>query len=333
MKTTTKDYFRGLVGQDSAKRKISFFIKSYMNEGDLPHIMFVAPKGTGKTAFAHALGSSLIQRGSTKAKAMIEINCSTIKNLKQFFNELIIPALVDRDVTLFLDECSELPKDVTMALLTILNPNKERRTEFTYEDYTFHCDFKRLSFIFATTEAQDVFHALMDRCERIDLEDYSHDELAEIMRLINDKQQWEGDVLHKIATTLRGNARKAQQMADKVRLALSNKIARKGIFTKDNWKDLSYIMGIYPLGLTSAEIKLLRTLSEQKYTRLTNLSAKLGLSKACIQRDHELYLQKHNLMEVTPHGRAISMQGITYLKKLGKQEVKDEAERELKKRK
>jgi hypothetical protein len=35
-------------------------------------------------------------------------------------------------------------------------------------------------------------------------------------------------------------------------------------------------------------------------------------------------------MEVTPHGRAISPQGIDYLKKLGKQEIKDEAERENK---
>jgi Holliday junction resolvasome RuvABC ATP-dependent DNA helicase subunit len=330
MKTTTKDYFNGLVGQDNAKRKIAFFIKSYMNEGDLPHIMFVAPKGTGKTAFAHALGSNLTQQGSTKPKPLIVINCSTIKNLKQFFNELVIPILVDRDATVFFDECSELPKDVTMALLTMLNPNKERRTEFTYEDYTFHCDFKRLSFIFATTEAQDVFHALMDRCERIDLEDYSHDELAQIMQLINDKQKWEGNVLHKIATTLRGNARKAQQMADKIRLALSNKSSRKGLFTKKDWKGLSYTMTIFPLGLTTAEIKLLRTLSEQKYTRLTNLSAKLGLSKACIQRDHELYLQKHNLMEVTPHGRAISTQGIDYLKKLGKQEMIDKYERENK---
>ena len=312
--TTTTNYFKGLVGQDNAKRKIGFYIDAYKNEGYIPHIMFIAPKGTGKTAFAESLGKNLTKDG--RVKPFLAINCSQVKNLKQFFNELIIPCLVDRDITLFLDECSELPKDVEMALLTILNPNKNLRTEFTYEDYTFECDFRRVSFIFATTEAQDVFHALMDRCERIDLEDYSYDELGQIMQLINDKQKWEGDVLHKISTTLRGNARKAQQMADKVRLALSKKTSRKNVFTKKDWNNLAHTMTIHPLGLTGAEVRLLRTLSEQKYIRLVNLSAKMGLSKGCLQRDHELYLQKHNLMEVTPHGRAITTQGLNYLKSL-----------------
>ena len=43
------------------------------------------------------------------------------------------------------DECSELPKDVTMALLTILNPNKDNKNTFDYEGYSFEIDFKRVS--------------------------------------------------------------------------------------------------------------------------------------------------------------------------------------------
>jgi Holliday junction resolvasome RuvABC ATP-dependent DNA helicase subunit len=230
---------------------------------------------------------------------------------------LIVPNLVDRDVSILFDECSELPKDVTMALLTILNPNKDNYTEFSYEDYTFHCDFTRLSFIFATTEAQDVFHALMDRMERIDLEDYTYDELGRIVADINEKQKWQGKVLSQITPTLRGNARKAQQMADKVRLYLSKKKSGdKKNFTYEDWKQLTKTLDISPLGLSRAEIRLLQTLGEQKYTRLINLSAKLGLSKSCIQRDYELYLQKHSLMEVDPHGRMLTGKGQIYLKNL-----------------
>ena len=202
-----------------------------------------------------------------------------------------------------------------MALLTILNPNKDNRTSFTYEDYTFECDFTRLSFIFATTEAQDVFHALMDRMERIDLQDYSYDELGRIVEDINEGQRWQGKVLSQMTPTLRGNARKAQQMADKVRLYLSNKESGdKKNFTYEDWKKFRKTLDIAPLGLTRAEIKLLETLAEQKYTRLTNLSAKLGLSKSCLQRDHELYLQKHSLMEISPHGRMLTSRGQEYLK-------------------
>lgn len=314
MKSKTTDYFPNLVGQDAAKRKISFFIEAYKHTGQIPHIMFVAPKGTGKTAFAKALGRNLVTTMG-KPKPLLEINCATIKTLKQFFNDLVVPHLTNRDATILFDECSELPKDVTMALLTILNPNKDNRTSFTYEDYTFECDFTRLSFIFATTEAQDVFHALMDRMERIDLQDYSYDELGRIVADINEGQKWQGKVLSQITPTLRGNARKAQQMADKIRLYLSNKSSGdKKNFTYEDWKKFRKTLDIAPLGLTRAEIKLLETLAEQKYTRLTNLSAKLGLSKSCLQRDHELYLQKHSLMEISPHGRMLTSRGQEYLK-------------------
>jgi Holliday junction resolvasome RuvABC ATP-dependent DNA helicase subunit len=153
--------------------------------------------------------------------------------------------------------------------------------------------------------------------ERIDLEDYSHDELGQIMFSINDKQKWQGKVLSQVAPTLRGNARKAQQMADKVRLHLAQKKSGdKANFTYDDWKKLRRTLDISALGLTRAEIRLLQTLSEQKFTRLTNLSAKLGLSKSCLQRDHELFLQKHNLMEIDPQGRCLTTHGQEYLKGL-----------------
>lgn len=100
-----------------------------------------------------------------------------------------------QDCTVLLDECSELPKDVTMMLLTVLNPNAENRTTFSYEDYTVDFDFSRQSFMFATTEAQSVFHALMDRCERVDLEEYTYNELAEIVCRVLPEYSFQDDVL------------------------------------------------------------------------------------------------------------------------------------------
>ena len=106
-------------------------------------------------------------------------------------------------------------------------------------------------------------------------------------------------------------------MADKVRLYLSKKKSGDKLkFTYEDWKKLRRTLDIASLGLSRAEIRLLETLGEQKYTRLTNLSAKLGLSKSCLQRDHELYLQKHSLMEISPHGRMLTSKGQEYLKSL-----------------
>jgi len=140
--------------------------------------MFVAPKGCGKTLMAKSVARRL--KTINEDKKYFEINCSTLRNVKQFFNQICVPYMQDRDATILFDECSEIPKDVTMALLTILNPNPDHQTSFSLDDYTVDFDFRRLSFMFATTETQSVFHALMDRLERVDLEEYSLEEMGKI---------------------------------------------------------------------------------------------------------------------------------------------------------
>ena len=179
---TKEELFPKIVGQDRAKRRLKFYIDGYRASHVIPHLMFIAPKGCGKTMMAKALGKNLtLKDDPTKPKPFLEINCSTIKSVKQLFNQIIIPHVNQKECTILFDEASELPKDVTMALLTILNPNATNRTSFSVEDYVVDFDFSQQSFIFATTEAQHIFHALMDRCERIDLEEYNYDELGEIV--------------------------------------------------------------------------------------------------------------------------------------------------------
>lgn len=306
MDTTT---FPDIIGQESAKRVLDFHIGGFKATSVMPHLMFVAPKGCGKTTMAKAVARTL--KGIDDAKRYFEINCSTIKNVKQFFNQLVIPLMQDRDATILFDEASEIPKDVSMAMLTILNPNSENRTSFSFEDYTVDFDFSRLSFMFATTETQSVFHALMDRLERVDLEEYSIEEMGQIVAL-NLDIDIDPKTLQDIASVLRGNARAAQKMAHKIQSYCSQKEV-KG-FNSTHWKELSRVLNIFPLGLNVTEIQLLNILKDHKDCSLTNLSAKTGISKAAIQRDFEIYLQKHSLMEITTAGRNITAKGLDYLK-------------------
>mgnify|MGYP003973192055 CR=1 FL=1 len=311
-KTKHNKYFPQVIGQDAAKRKLSFFIRGFEATRIVPHLMFVAPKGTGKTFLAKSFARNLKVGG--KPKKWIEINCSTIKNLNQFFQQIVVPELNGSEATILFDECSELPKDVSMALLTILNPNKDHKTEFFYDDFMFECDFRRLTFLFATTEAQDVFHALMDRMDRIDMEDYSVDELSKIVNTNLPEVKFQGKVLSKLSSTLRGNARAAQKISMKIMNYCA--AARKKTFNERDWHLFSAELDILPLGLNRIELRILNVLAEEKATRLTKLSAKIGLSKACLQRDYEMYLQKMSLIEINPEGRSVTSVGQSYLKEL-----------------
>ena len=325
--------FKTIVGQEKPKKELRFYLDSYMQTRMVPNMMIVAPKGQGKTTLARELAKGLVQFDEDgnlmeapsklnpsvmrpKRKPFVEVNCSTLKNVKQFINGLVIPYVQDKDVTLLFDEASEIPRDVTMALLTILNPNPENRTSFAMEDYVCDFDFRRQTFIFATSEIQKVFHALADRLERITLEEYSNAHLAAIVQQSLTNVECEDGVLLKVATVLRGNARAAQKMAGKIMAYLKGRTK----FSLQDWESLKDVLSIYPLGLNALEIQILRYLAENAIgTSLTALSAKTGMSRDSLQKDTELYLQKHNLMEISTTGRVITAQGLDYLKTLGLQ--------------
>ncbi len=205
---------------------------------------------------ATTLANLLKVRDTNKRK--IIFNCSQLRNLRQFWNEIVIPHIHDKDCTVIFDEASELPKDVAMALLTILNPNKDNRNTFAYEDYQVDFDFSRQTFMFATTEGQSIFHALMDRMERIDLQEYSVDELGKIVLIGLSDYEIDADALTKVATVLRGNARAAQKMAGHIKTYLDGNGLTK--FTLNDWKKLQQEKSILPLGLLEKELEKLLTL-------------------------------------------------------------------------
>ena len=328
MQNNKSELFDNLIGQTKAKRRLGFYLKGYNATGICPHLMFVAPKGCGKTTLAKAMGKLLMANdetdldGNPKPKNFLEINCSTLKNVKQLVNQVLIPHVQHKECTILFDECSELPQDITMALLTILNPNPENRTSFSYDDYVLDFDFSRHTFMFATTEAQTVFHALLDRCERIDMEEYTFSELGKIVNLTLPSVKFNDGLLDDVATVLRGNARAAQKMANNMAIYLKAKQSKK--FTHECWAEIQMELGIAPLGLSPIEIQILGELGKVKDCSLTHLAAKTGLTKACVQRDFEMYLQKMDLMQITTAGRAITKKGKDYLDGLGEVEARQE---------
>jgi Holliday junction resolvasome RuvABC ATP-dependent DNA helicase subunit len=153
----------------------------------------------------------------------------------------------------------------------------------------------------------------MDRLERIDLEEYSPSNLATIVKN-NVTSNITDQVIDEVSKVLRGNARKATQMANHINLYLS--ASNDKSFDVKSWNDFSIKMGILPLGLSPLELKVLQTLGEKSETTLTNLSAKTHMTRQSLQRDLESHLQRLNLIEVTPTGRKLTIQGKNYLEAL-----------------
>lgn len=306
--------FEEIVGQERAKQRIDFYCDAYVAGEPFPSIMLSGQKGNGKTEIARATSLRLKDLSKGGEKRAMEVNCAAIKNLKQFWNSVIIPNVNDSDVTLFMDEASELPLDMTMALLTITNPNVEGKNSFTYDDYTVDFDLRRQTFLFATTEPQQVFHALMNRCRRIDLEPYSYGELSQITRKHCPKVQFSKDVLENLTPCLRGNARLTVMMAKDIKSYLAP--LKRHHFTMDDWAAFSKRLDVLPLGLSRNEVAVLRILQSRKDTSLTRLAASLGLTPQSVRQDCELYLMACGLMEITTGGRNITPQGQEILAKI-----------------
>ena len=304
----SQENYSEIVGQEKTKAKLNFLLDGYNQTKIMPHILFVAPRGCGKTLIAQKT-AQIMNRERT-----IIVNCSTIKNVKSFFNQIMLPYVFDKDVTIIFDEASELPRDVTMALLTILNPNQNNMNQFTFDEGTYEFRFNQNSFIFCTTEAQKLFHALLDRLYRIDMQDYSYIELGKIIQgnLKLKNQFIEENILNEISSVCRGNARQAQSMANQISGYLSSKKFNK--LTNEGWSDIKSKLSIYPLGLSEIELNVIKILKECGEVRLTNLSAKTNLTKDMLQKNVEMYLMRNNLIEIRPTGRALTKKGHDYHK-------------------
>lgn len=303
-----------IVGQTAAKSRIEFYINAFKSGEPFPSMIACGPRGNGKTELMESTALKLKEVSGGIKRGMV-FNCASFKTLKQFWNSVVIPVVNDKDVTIFLDEAHKLHDDITNALLSMTNPNVHNRNSYTYDDYTVDVDLCRQTFLYATTEPHKVFHALINRCRRVDLEDYTNAQLGIIL-----KRNAPGITIptklltEQIAPTLRGNAREATLMAKDIKSFLAP--LKRDTFTVDDWKQLQETLSINPLGLTPLEIKVMETLDNFPHSSLTRVSAKMMMTPGSVRQDLELYLLKHELMEINQAGRNLTPKGRDLIKTL-----------------
>jgi Holliday junction resolvasome RuvABC ATP-dependent DNA helicase subunit len=281
--------FDTLIGQNHIKKTLAFYVEGAKKGGVVPALLLTGARGLGKTEFARQMAKSL-------KKPLLEINCSTIKNNRQFFEQIFIPVVMNNDITLLMDECHNLPKDLQNAFLTIFNVEKGFRKSFEWDGSSMEFDFTRQTFLFATTEPDKIFTPLKDRFEDVDFKPYSTPELCSILKSRADWVDFDDATMVEISETLRGNARSAVKRAKQIVLFCETKNVSK--FGGKEWKELCDTLGITPNGLTNSEIEILKVLKTRGACSLSMLSATTGMSRTAIQRDVELHLLKKGYMRI-----------------------------------
>ena len=281
--------FEGLVGQDTLKSRLNFYSDAKKATGTLPFLLFNGAKGLGKTEFAKAFAKSL-------GKPMIEINCSTIRNAEQFFEQVFIPAILDKDVTILLDEAHALPKDLEMAFLTIFNIEGAKTKRFEFGESSLLFEFERQTFLFATTELDKLFPPFKDRLTQLDFEPYSGKELGKIIQKKMDWIDFKDNILDEICETVRGNARSAIKRA--LEVSAYAEVNNTATFGKKEWKSLCDLLGIMPYGINATELQVMRILKERGACTLQMLSAVTGMSRTALQKDAEVFLLKNGFMRI-----------------------------------
>ena len=287
--------FAELVGQDDVKKKLNFYLDAHEKTKRFPFLLLTGAKGMGKTEFAKETARG-IKAEDGAPKAFLEINCGTIKNAQVFFEQVFAPVIQGNEITVLLDECHALPKDLMTVLLTAFNTERTDVKQVSWRDGLYEFNFKKQTFMLATTEADKLFGPLKDRLTHIDFQTYSHGDVGKIIQKILPDVSFKGEALDRIATTVRGNARSSVQRAKQIEMYCDTK-ANKNFGCKE-WDDLCSKIGINPAGLNNTEIQILRALKDRGDCSLNMLSAITGMSRSSLQRDSEIFLLQKGFMKI-----------------------------------
>lgn len=308
------DLFSELIGQEKVKSVLRFYLEAYNKTGSVPFLNFVGATGLGKTRFVQEF-SKHIKKSDGSRKPLIEINSSSIKSSKQFFEHIFLPHVYDQEVVVFLDEAHSMPRDLTYALLSICNTDKSHVREYNSGDNVYAFDFKRHHFIFATSESDKLFIPLKNRFITIEFADYSHEDLKKIFVANLPDLNFEDEALEILAETSRGNARSCVIRANEVNTyATTYNIST---FTVEHARHLFAILGVLPYGLNRVEHQILEILRRDGQCSLTALAAKTGLNRSTVQRDFELYLLRKGFISIDGL-RSITTNGHKALDKISK---------------
>ncbi len=292
--------WEGYIGQEALKHRLDIHIASAQAQKTrLPHMLFVAPPGVGKTSLAQLVARRMYDPWEVLDQPL---SASALTNLIYRFEEGI----------LILDEIHRYPKSTQNDLLPLIEDGYLRTGNGTTK-----CELPYLTIIGITTDPQYLIKPLYERFEASCLppfEEYSDEELQTIVLGMAKQAGVKMDA--KTAMTLGrasgGIPRTARQFIIAARdLGYSNLDAKA--------EDILDFCQVDPDGLTRnhmAYLKILEDLGGTKGVGLKQICAMIRLDEGVV-RDLERLLFKRGLVVPTPTGRALMPAGAAKVRRHG----------------
>jgi len=300
----TSGIFENILGQNEARATLDFFLKSHNRSTPFPTLMLTGGHGLGKTFFAGKVATAL-------GRKLHVYNCVTLKDENDFVARVIHDVFsAQKPATILLDETQSIKNDVATTLLSLLNPVASHINMVTVGGVKITWDMTLINVIFATTDAYKIEKPLRNRCHEIYFYPYTEDDLFNILKNYLPDVSIECSKMD-LALTCRGRARDAYGLSLNIRRYLEMNGGK--VFSQTDLNRLKGMLAVQPMGLTRAEVEVLKAIAEHQPVSVSNLAIRLMTTINVVEEDLEIRLRELGFIESSSRGRNITPLGKKYL--------------------
>lgn len=309
-----REFFSPIIGQSTPKERLSeILIGPTVEGGYMAPVLIIAPPGVGKTKLLRAIQS--IVKKMLGRKTIFFPSGEEMGSSDEFFDDVLIPHVHEKECVMFIDEFQDAASHMRDMVRRMIDITVERHSHVvSHGDKECVIDPKRLGIVIATNEIDKVPAALLSRCERIDLDLYTDDEMEQILFQSLDGLHFHENTLRKIAECNRGSARDIVHWVNAIRRHAA--IAGKKTLNREDVCQIIRKRETFPYGISKNELKTLLLLERFGDQQLKELSAK-NHCQAAEQNSNETYLRARNFIEIGIK-RHLTKDGREYLAELRK---------------